>query len=518
MEFLIPEQGFSGESPEQGLTQLGLAVGRTLAADILFMDTFDGRLYRRGKVFQAERSPGGRIDLVLRDFSERNFELRSAAAGTVVPRFADQVADQRLREELKVLLGVRALLPVVKVRRVRQHLEAAGSGEAVPAHLYLDRFRVIGRPKPVYAVAARLIVELPAPEDKEVRRTVENWTQHLQLPPAEQDLWCELLLLEGKPNGPGFAVPPADLRPEMRADLAAKRILRTQLEMMRAQEPGMRENLDSEFLHDFRVAVRRSRSVLGQLRGLFPERAIQGFRRDLSWLGTMTGPARDLDVYLLHFLQLETAVPEFMRADLAPLRALLEQRAMAAHKSLVHRLNSARYRKFTARWDAFLRKPVPRQPTASDALQGICSLAGKRIWKLYRRVLEDGRAMGDQPPAEAIHELRKRCKKIRYLTEFVAPFHPREALKKPLKGLKALQNQLGAFQDAEVQIAHLREWSAALAADPAVPAATLLAVGALIGSIDQRQREQRAGIAAAVEEFGCKENRERFRRLRDERG
>ncbi len=518
LEFLVREHEPSGESADEVLARLGLAVGRTTATDILFMDTFDGRLHRRGKVFQVERSPGGRIDLVLRDFCGRKFELRSKAVAAPVPRFADQVADQPLRQELQLLLDVRALLPVVKVRRLRQDLKAVDDNEIVPANLYLDRFRVLGRSKPVCPVAARLVVEARESDDKGTRRAAENWAQRLPLPPAEHDLWCELLSLVDQPAGPGFTVAPPDLSSEMRADLATKRMLLAQLEAMRAQEPGMLANVDSEFLHDFRVAVRRSRTVLGQLRGLFPERAIGGFRRDLSWLGTMTGPARDLDVYLLHFPQLEAAVPEFMRGDLAPLRALLEQRAMAARKGLVRSLNSPRYRKFTQRWDGFLRKPVPQQPTAPKALEPIRTLASKRIWKLYRRVISDGRSMGDQASAEAIHELRKRCKKIRYLTEFVAPLHPREALKKPIKDLKALQSQLGSLQDAEVQIAHLREWSAELASDPAVPAATLLAVGALIGSIDQCQRQRRAGIAGAVEEFGHKENRERFRRLPDERG
>lgn len=517
LEYVFPDDASAGESGDQVLARLGLEAGRISTVDLLFMDAFDGRLYRRGRVFQVERSSGGRIEFVLRDFRSRNCELRVGARSVPPPRFADQVADQTLRHALQSLLDVRALLPVAKLRRCRQYLHALHDHEAVPANLYLDRFHLAGNAKSLRPLTARLVIELPESENKEVRRAAENWAQRMQLARVDRDVWCELLVLEGRPAGPGFAVPAADLRPEMRADLAVKRILLTQLDAIRAQEPGIIENVDTEFLHDFRVAVRRSRSVLGQLRGLFPERAVAAFRRDLCWLGTMTGPVRDLDVYLLQFPGLEAAVPEFMRGDLAPLRALLEQRAIAARNTLVRSLTSRRYRKFTERWGSFLRKPVPQRPTAPKALESIRKLAGKRIWKLYRRVIEDGRSMGDQPAAEAVHELRKRCKKIRYLSEFVAPFHPGNALKKPIKDLKALQNHLGSFQDAEVQIAHLREWSAELASDPALTAATLLAVGALIGSIDQCQRERRAGIAGAVEEFGHKENRERFRRLLDER-
>ena len=34
--------------------------------------------------------------------------------------------------------------------------------------------------------------------------------------------------------------------------------------------PALRERLDTEFLHDFRVALRRTRSLLGQIRDVFP--------------------------------------------------------------------------------------------------------------------------------------------------------------------------------------------------------------------------------------------------------
>ena len=70
---------------------------------------------------------------------------------------------------------------------------------------------------------------------------------------------------------------------------------------MKDNEKGIIDDIDSEFLHDFRVAVRRTRSLLGQIRYVLPKRRVTRFKRDFAWLGEVTGPARDMDVYLLSF-------------------------------------------------------------------------------------------------------------------------------------------------------------------------------------------------------------------------
>ena len=58
------------------------------------------------------------------------------------------------------------------------------------------------------------------------------------------------------------------LDPSMRTDAALRRILVALLAAMRANEDGTRRDLDPEYLHDFRVAIRRTRSCLGQVKGV----------------------------------------------------------------------------------------------------------------------------------------------------------------------------------------------------------------------------------------------------------
>ena len=68
------------------------------------------------------------------------------------------------------------------------------------------------------------------------------------------------------------------------------------LRIMRANEDGIRRDLDPEHLHDFRVAVRRARYLVRTARDLLKREAYDRLRSDLAWLGTATGPERDFQV------------------------------------------------------------------------------------------------------------------------------------------------------------------------------------------------------------------------------
>ena len=70
----------------------------------------------------------------------------------------------------------------------------------------------------------------------------------------------------------------------VRADAGARQIHSALLDIMVANEPGMRADLDTEFLHDYRVSLRRTRSLLGQIKNVFPEDAVTHFRTEFQWL------------------------------------------------------------------------------------------------------------------------------------------------------------------------------------------------------------------------------------------
>ena len=88
-----------------------------------------------------------------------------------------------------------------------------------------------------------------------------------------------------------------------RLDLAVHKILNHQLQRFREQIPGIKRDIDTEFVHQARVATRRMRSVLRLFRDAGPACAGAYLEGELKWLGETFGAVRDLDVFLLNLSQ-----------------------------------------------------------------------------------------------------------------------------------------------------------------------------------------------------------------------
>ena len=124
---------------------------------------------------------------------------------------------------------------------------------------------------------------------------------------------------------------------------------------------------------------------------------------------------------------------------------------------------------------------------ARDARATIGEVADRYLWKAYRRVVRDGKEIGPDSPPEALHGLRKRAKELRYLLECFQTLYPEDDLRTVVKELKALQDNLGEYQDCQVQAAALRQMAEEMMATGSAPATTLMAMGRL--AEDQRRRE-----------------------------
>jgi CHAD domain-containing protein len=295
----------------------------------------------------------------------------------------------------------------------------------------------------------------------------------------------------------------------MRTDRAAAVVLRGMLEVIDANLDGTIADIDTEFLHDLRVSVRRSRSVQRELKRAFPPDELAHYRAEFRWLQQVTGDVRDLDVHVLEFDSMRALVPEAMRDDLDPLLRVLKARRVKARRAMVRALRSKRTGTLLSGWGAFLdgleAMSMDERP---DATRPIGEVSGERIRKVYRRMLKMGGAIDESSPAAAYHELRKKGKELRYLLElFGAPLFPDEVVRPMIKTLKSLQDVLGRHQDREVQVALLRSLGPELV--PARPAshgdAALMAVGALVARLGEDERAARGEFAGRFAEFASKE-------------
>lgn len=301
------------------------------------------------------------------------------------------------------------------------------------------------------------------------------------------------------------------LTPDLRSDQATRFVLCGFIERMLACEAGIIDDLDPECLHDYRVALRRSRSILREMKGVFPERQAERFAAGLKRIGDITSPLRDWQVLFAEFPDYETKVPKVLRPALAPLRVHIERKATVCHGDLKRYLTSPGYRRWMETWQRFLARRPPKQPVAPNAARPIQEVSGLRIWKSYRQFVRKATVLHAESPVESFHALRKKGKSLRYLLETFGPLHGESVWNRLVAPLKKIQEVLGGLQDASVHRTHLLTLGRELYREE-VPLETLLALGILVGDLERRQWVCRNAFCDHYSAFDRKEVRRRFRK------
>ena len=222
------------------------------------------------------------------------------------------------------------------------------------------------------------------------------------------------------------------------------------LSHLQGNEAGMAGGRDIEYLHQMRVAVRRLRSAVGIVAPLFPDGRLAPFRRDLMWLASRLGPARDWDVFVTETVP---AIASGPYADDALQHFLPRCEALrrGAHRGARRAMRSRRYRRFTLALAAWLVQEDDRQGLDEPALAALAApvpdYAGRVLRKRYRRAKKKGRGLGRCTSRE-LHRLRIAIKKLRYAADFFSGLYDPAAVRGMLKRLARLQDILGAINDA----------------------------------------------------------------------
>jgi CHAD domain-containing protein len=293
-----------------------------------------------------------------------------------------------------------------------------------------------------------------------------------------------------------------EMAADERGGLAVARVLLRLLQIIDANLPGVLADTDVEFLHDYRVAIRRTRSVLREMHVVFAGDDLKRMRAEFKWLQDQTSATRDLDVYLHEFDELRALAPASVRADLEPLEPLLRERHQQARAAMEVALTGSRSRRLRAEWGDILQALVLEEHGGGrGAGRPIGKLAAHRIRKMHSKMVTMGTAIAPDSPPEQYHELRKKGKELRYLLElFGAPLFEPDVVRPLIKALKGLQDVLGTHQDREVQIEMLRELGHELVSRPGGPRA-LMAIGTLIDRLEADAAQARGRFAVSFDEF-----------------
>lgn len=324
------------------------------------------------------------------------------------------------------------------------------------------------------------------------------------------ELYGRIVAAAGKRPGDYSARPDYQLRPDMRSDEAARIIHRQTLAVIRANEPGIIADWDIEFLHDYRTAVRRTRSALSQIAHVFDPDSTEAYKQAFGMLGERTNRLRDIDVYLASEAAYRAMLPGAMTEHISPVFDFLRAQRRQALTEVSDYLSSSHYVEWMAEWDAFLNRPASGAPNAA---RPIGELARRQIRKRYRQVIEDGSQIHAHTEDEIVHALRIDCKKLRYLIEFFASLFPKKEIERLVDQMKALQDQLGLFNDLSVQQIYLMQLAETLPAADAQGKRGLVAIGFLVEKLALEQQEMKPGIVKRFAEFAAPANRALFRQL-----
>ena len=303
------------------------------------------------------------------------------------------------------------------------------------------------------------------------------------------------------------------LTPDMPADEATITILKFLLKVMKINEVQIEHDIDTEILHDFRVAIRRTRAALVWEKNIFSAKIISRFKKDFAFVGKLSNDLRDLDVYLLNKPKYKSMLPAVLRDDIDPLFDYLGKQRSVSFQKVVRSLHSKKYVSIIQNWETFLNEPLHDIALGPNAKIPVFGLASKKIYQQYRDVVKAGQRILENSDDEALHRLRIQCKKLRYLIQFFDNLYPSKKINTLVEQLKKVQDMLGNYNDLGIQMRYLLEVTKDMPANLFQSKKTLVAMGSLIGKLETERLSVKASFTDTFTRFTSSKNQRLFREL-----
>ncbi len=473
-----------------------------------YLDTFNWQLYSQGRVCKRR----GTDQYTLSDFAGLDVQ-EGTGPDTLVP-LAREFISTSLGREMEPLLGIRALIPCVDVEREKHFFHLLNKDEKIIMRLCLElnsctykgrvqetggciRLYGLRGYEKIYHRLRQMFIEKGLPES------------------CGEDFLLQQALAVRKRR-------PLDYSSKFSVTLddreniseAARDIFLILAGNMAENLPGVMQDWDIEFLHEFRVALRRSRSLLSSLKKMMPADECGEMLEGLKAIGTATGPLRDLDVYLLEQGAFQALLPESLHRGLKEFFASLASAREQEFEKLIQTLQSPDYELFMSQWLDFVHNRLCTL-TGGKGKQPCRYAAAKFIRKRLEKILLAGGAISEQSPDEELHSLRIQCKKLRYLLEFYRSLFPDKAMAACIQKLKKLQDNLGNFNDLSVQQEVLGHYREHLTPGSKKNMHIAAALGGLITHLQSDQQKVRKKFGKTYSHFATAEHRTLFQNMLD---
>jgi CHAD domain-containing protein len=238
----------------------------------------------------------------------------------------------------------------------------------------------------------------------------------------------------------------AGLTPEMPVADAARVVLAERFGVVRRYLPLAAEKPyeDAEYVHQLRVATRRSGAALRVFADCFPRKPHKAVRRQLRSIRRAAGDARDWDVFRLGLPGMKT-----LGGSGKPALDFLTGYAMGERSAAQTRLADAAADDGPGFLEASTEFPVLAHAPRGDSPPSTFGVfAAIRFGELLRAFDEAVRANPTEPAA--LHQLRILGKRARYALEIFADCFPPGFKDAVYPAVEKAQELLGEIQDAVV--------------------------------------------------------------------
>lgn len=458
LKLCFPESRLAGIVAHP-LVQAGTPLGAAKTLDNTYFDTPELQLHAERVAIRIRRAASGVVQTIkcaapsVGGLSSRP-EWEQPYDGSFALSAIDNASVRTLLEGLAAHL-VPAFSTVFE-RQTRRFEPRPG----VVILMMIDHGQILaaGRAAPI----AELELELVEGEAADLQRFAIELAENLPLLPVDRskaERGYRLFL--GQTPGPRKSTP-TPLDPTLTPSEAFVTLARALQAAWQENQFGAVMAGEAEYIHQFRVALRRLSTLLKVFAPCLDAAAAETWVERLKAVAAQAGKVRDLDVML------ETILKPLQAGKLAkPDRQLVGQ-AIVACKQARKRAAAAECGQLE-RGALLLRfsREIPML-TVSSADREIRAFAQSSLVHLHARALKRLTAVRKSRDPECAHRLRIALKHLRYSCEFFQGTFEPVAMRKFANAVAGLQDQLGLANDLHVTLACLDEWSKT---DPALGAA-----------------------------------------------
>lgn len=509
---LLCQRGFRIENVDEfsgDIDASGLVVERKLqsapAIDLTILDGFRGPLLQAGKILLGVESNKQKSLLLI---ETKTGAIKASADWSQAgwPAFHWQLAAAEsvsLARALAKILGVWALQPYLSVRLVPCGWQVLDKRQKTVAHIGVYRIENTSADATKKASSGYVLLSGVRGFANQLDKVYQTLRSVIDGDPqaegallADLQVWLEARFTEEK-------VAIAETSAAENAYCSVCRLLSVAAAEMQAHVEGMQKDIDTEFLHQYRVNLRKTRSLLKEGKSLFQGTSLAPYHQLFKRLSELSTPVRDLDVHLLMIDDWKRRHQGNVLAEqLNPLRKLIQQKRKRALTKLLNYISTAEYDHQMRCWNEFLNS----NKQENQAGLPIRKYAAKRIQKCFQALVADGQKLDKSSVDEAFHDLRLDVKRFRYLLEYFEPIYASAGYAAVFKDAKKLQAVLGDFQDITVQkvalMAHADELQRKRLAGPT----TFVCLGYLLQEMGENHDNLRGQFHEIFDRLNVSEN------------